>query len=134
MDGIKLELSVRNESAIAANFFAADVEIYAAFQAAATSASELLREVVQATCAVDTGFMRDHVRIWRSPTGLAWEVGWDAGDFFNAGLAFYPFFVEYGTRYMAAQPSLEPAYNYVVPIYLADVEALIRLAIERRSI
>jgi len=134
MDGIQLELSVRNESALAANFFALDAEIQVAFQLASTSAADLIRQVVQATCAVDTGFMRDHVRVWMSPTGLVWEVGWDAGDFFNAGLAFYPFFVEYGTRFMAAQPSLEPAYNYVVPIYLADVAALIRLAIERRGV
>lgn len=134
MDGVKLELSVRNESGLVANFFALDAEIQVAMRFAAASAADLVQQVVQATCAVDTGFMRDHVRIWRSPTGLAWEVGWDAGDFFEAGLAFYPFFVEYGTRFMAAQPSLEPAYNYVVPIYLAEVEALVRLAIERRSI
>lgn len=134
MDGIRLELSVRNESALVANFFALDAEIQVAMQLAAASAADLVRQVVQSTCAVDTGFMRDHVRIWKSPTGLVWEVGWDAGDFFDAGLAFYPFFVEYGTRFMAAQPSLGPAYEYVVPIYLADVEALVQLAIERRSV
>lgn len=133
-NGIHFELGVRNISALVANLHAADEEIQLALRAAAHSAAELLVEVVQQTCAVDTGFMRDHVRAWFTPSGLGFEVGWDAGEFFEAGLAFYPWFVEFGTRYMAAQPSLLPGYDYVVPIYQEDIADLVRLAIARRSI
>jgi HK97 gp10 family phage protein len=129
---MQLELSVRNIDGLAANFYAADREIAAAMRDAARSAAELVQQVTQQTCAVDTGFMRDHVRIWFTPSGLGFEVGWDADDFFAAGHPFYPFFVEYGTRFMAAQPALEPAYDYVVPIYRDDVSDLIRAAVERR--
>jgi len=132
-DGYALELSVRNTSGLVANFYAAERDIVAGMTRAAKSAAELLQLVVQQTCAVDTGFMRDHVRIWYSKSGLAFEVGWDAADFFGAGFAFYPWFVEYGTRFMAAQPALMPAYNYVVPIYLADVRDLTRIAVERQA-
>jgi HK97 gp10 family phage protein len=129
---MQMELSVRNESGLAANFYAAERDVVEAMRAAAERAAELVQQVVQMTCAVDTGFMRDHVRVYRSPNGLVWEVGWDATDFFNAGLAFYPWFVEFGTRFMAAQPSLLPAYDYVVPIYQQDVADLVGIALARR--
>lgn len=126
------ELGVRNLQGLVANFYATERDIVEAMQQAAQRAADLVQQVTQATCAVDTGFMREHVRTWHSATGLVWEVGWDAADFFAAGEAFYPWFVELGTRYMAAQPALLPAYEYVVPIYQHDVADLVRLAVERR--
>jgi HK97 gp10 family phage protein len=131
---MRMELQVRNEQALVANFYAAERDIVTAMQLAVRNAADLVQQVVQLTCAIDTGFMRDHVRVYVSPGGLAWQVGWDASDFFAAGLAFYPWFVEFGTRYMAAQPSLGPAYEYVAPIYQAEVADLVGLAVERRRI
>jgi hypothetical protein len=130
---VHLELGIRSEQAIALNFYAAERDILDAAKLAAERGGELLRTVVQSICAVDTGYMRDHVRLWLSASGLVFEVGWDATDFLGAGLAFYPFFVEYGTRYMAAQPALGPAWTYVQPIYAADVRELIAVAVARRN-
>lgn len=129
---MQMELSVRGSQALVANFYATEVDIVEAMRESAQRAAELLVQVVQQICAVDTGFMRDHVRTWFSPTGLVFEGGWDAADFFGAGLAFYPWFVEFGTRHMAAQPALLPAWDYVVPIFLAELAALTAIAVERR--
>lgn len=128
-DGLHMELAVRDLSGLVANFYAAEAAVLEAFKQAARNAAELIQQVVQSICAVDTGFMREHVRAWFTQSGLGFEVGWDASDFLGAGLAFYPFFVEFGTRYMAAQPALMPAYDYVAPMYQQDVAELVRVAL-----
>ena len=59
-------------------------------------------------CPVDSGFMRDHIALVFTRDGLAWQLGWDETDFFEEGLPFYPIFVIFGTRFMAARDVLFP--------------------------
>ena len=71
-----------------------------------TEVGRVLRETAenivnnaQSKARVDTGFMRDHIRVSRSSDTEA-EVESAAG---------YSGFQEYGTRYMSAHPFFEPA-------------------------
>lgn len=127
--GIEFELGVRNSAALASNFFQVDRELTSALRGAVNRGSALLVEVVKALVPVDTGFMQRNVKRWRSPSGLVYEVGWKAEDFINAGHAFYPVFVEYGTRFMPAQPSLGPAAEYAMPIIQEEISDIFRVAI-----
>jgi hypothetical protein len=58
---------------------------------------------------VRTYFMRNHLRM--RLTRFTYEIGWDANDFFSEGFAFYPEYVEYGTRFMDGQFPLTRAYD-----------------------
>lgn len=130
-NGITFELGVRDTSGLAANFYAADREITRAMQRVVRDGAQLVQDVTQALSPVDTGFMQAHVRQTITRSGLAFEVGWDASDFFAIGEAFYPFFQEFGTVKMRAQPSLGPAYRYAAPIIAADSRAVLAAAIQR---
>lgn len=105
----RLELSVRNSTAVVANIYAADRMIKHELADAVKDTAEYVRAQTYRMAAVDTSFMRDHIRIFTTPKSLVYEVGWDVLDFVGEGKAFYPFFVEFGTRNMAAQPALIPA-------------------------
>lgn len=61
--------------------------------------ADLIVEEAQSTCPVDTGYLRDHIQI-TSESDTQVTV---------ASTAEYSSFVEYGTRYMDAQPFFEPA-------------------------
>jgi HK97 gp10 family phage protein len=136
--GLALDLSVKNLAGVARNLRAFDAICVAAIQDAVLSAGESTRELAYALCPVDTGYMRDHLKTVYSPDGLTFEVGWDAADFEAANFAdetstgsFYPIYQEFGTRFMAAQPSLTPAYRETVPHFRADVGDALRASIAR---
>lgn len=120
-----LELSVRNTSAVISNFYRFDAEARDQVRALVARQGESLRSLTAQLAPVDTGYMRDHVRARFTAAGLGFEVGWDASDFLGTGRAFYPFFQEYGTRYMAAQPSLGPAWRAVEPRFLNALRYLL---------
>jgi HK97 gp10 family phage protein len=128
---LDLEFGVRNTAGLAANFHAADRDVQDAMREIMDRGADLIVDITKQLVPRDTGFMGDHVAKRRVAGGLGYEVGWDASDFIAAGLAFYPVFVELGTRMMAAQPSLGPAYNYATPIIQQDARAILRRAIER---
>jgi HK97 gp10 family phage protein len=110
-----LELSVRNASAVIANVQQFDARAREEIRALVQQYAEATRTLVRDLAPVDRGYMHDHVRVRYSPEGFAFEVGWDAADFLGEGLAFYPFFQEFGTRFMPPQPSLGPAWAVMGP-------------------
>lgn len=112
---MRLELSVRNASAMVANFHAADAQLQEDIRDLVEEYGEATRELTSFLSPYRTGHMSESVRTVYSPSGLAFETGWDADDFIGEGLAFYPYFQEFGTRFMAAQPSLGPAYEEMRP-------------------
>lgn len=128
-NGVQFELSVRQSSGLAANFHRADRGFDRAMQDVMARGAELIANVTEQLSPKDTLFMSRHVRIFKSASGLVIEVGWDASDFFAIGEAFYPYFQEFGTRKMAAQPSLGPAYDYANPIIRADASDTLRAVI-----
>lgn len=131
MPNPKFELSVQGLPGLVANLYAADPLIQRRVSNVNHRFGAAIRQRVQATCARDTGFMADHVQDIYAPSGLSFEVGWDASDFFEAGKAFYPEFVEFGTVKMEAQPSLLPAYDEYSSSYEEAIGNEVRAAIDR---
>lgn len=131
---MRLDLGVRNTQAVAANFRAFDLT----FQG---EVREIVRETGEATkglafflAPVDTGFLREHIRDVYGPEGLAFEVGWFEEDFTKAGLAFYPIFTEFGTRFAPAQPCLFPAYEEMRPGFVLDLVDAMRRSAKRSGL
>lgn len=58
--------------------------------------------------AVDTGYMRDHVRVIAVPTGDG------LNDYYVVSEALYSIFVEFGTVNMMAQPFFLPGFDSAV--------------------
>jgi HK97 gp10 family phage protein len=131
--GVKFELSVRNTAATIANLYAKDRYLKSQVQKEVRASARAVHALTYFLCPVDTGFMREHIRTYVSKEALAFEVGWDASDFFGAGFAFYPFFQEYGTVKMAAQPSLTPAYEHERPLFEAAIRRALIRAVARRQ-
>lgn len=127
-----LELSFRNTAAVIANIYATDEATQEAVVAMVHEAGQYCKDLAYFYSPVDTGFMREHLRVIYGPRGYSFEVGWAAEDFIAAGLAFYPVFQEFGTRFMAAQPSLTPAYQDTATWFLPALSAEISAAAARR--
>lgn len=133
LSGAKLELSIVDRAGKVANFFADSSDIVTAIQDAMLETALETQAIAFELCPVDTGFMRDHITVVTSPNNQVFEIGWQASDFFDAGLAFYPMFVVLGTRFMAARDPLTPAYAQTKPRYEQAVADAMRRAIERRA-
>lgn len=129
--GMKLDLSQRNIAGVIARIYSADRECQAEMRAATRAAGEFCRSLTATYAPKDTGFMASRVKTVYSADELSFETGWDAADFANEGLPFYPPFQEFGTRFMAAQPSLTPAYRETQRYYTETVRAGVRSAIAR---
>lgn len=127
---VGLELGVRESSGMAANFYKADRAVYDAIQRSSRNAGLLTKEITQQLSRVRTGFMRAHVTLNETPTGLVWEVGWNAEDFIDAGLPFYPVFQELGTRHITPMHALRDAFRYVQDVFGDELRDSIRGAIE----
>lgn len=129
--GVKYELSVRNSAGTIANMYSADRYIKNQVRKAVKESADATHALTFFLSPYDTGFMRDHIKTYISPAGLVYEVGWDAGDFFAEGLAFYVYWQEYGSLKMAAQPSLTPAYAHERPIFERKVREAVQRAVAR---
>lgn len=127
----EFELGFRNLDALVANFYAGDAAVQEAMRDVVAEAANDIGALAAMLAPVDTGFMSDHVKERFTPSGLGFEVGWDAADFFEAGHAFYPFFQEFGTRFMPAQPSLGPAYDAIIPGFQERISEVATAALAR---
>jgi HK97 gp10 family phage protein len=128
---LRFELGIRNLDGLIANLYKIDPFMQDAFREAAVEAANDTAALTSMLAPVDTGFMSEHVAQHFTPSGFGFEVGWDAADFFEAGLAFYPFYQEFGTRKMSPQPSLGPAWDEIRPQYEATVSRLATQALAR---
>lgn len=130
---MRLTLTTRNASGIAANFYAADARAQRAVRKTVRTYGVKESERVRELCPVDTGFMRSQLRLEFSEQGLAYELGWREEDFANAGLVFYPVFQEFGTVNMPAQPSLFPARDEIRPQFRDALRRDLSAAIRRKG-
>ena len=74
-----------------------------------------LQALAQRNAPVDTGYLRSSIRA--EPAGdVRWQV--------IVG-AHYGIYVEFGTRYMRAQPFLDPAAEVIGPQYIAAMRQLV---------
>lgn len=78
-----------------------------------------------------TGFMSEHPESQLTPRGFAFQAGYFEDTFLEQLAAmglrprFYPPYQEYGTRFHAAQPSVEPAFEIIAPEYTAAVNDIL---------
>lgn len=130
-NALHFELGVRNLQGLAANFHRLDETLQDGMRELVRETAYDTRDYAYLIAPKDTHFLADHIEAWFTESGLGFEVGWDANDFYEAGLAFYPWFVEFGTRFMAAQPSVGPAWDNQRPIFQQKMERLMRDAVAR---
>lgn len=76
-----------------------------------------LQQQSQKAAPVDTGTLRRSIGLEIKDGGLTAEC---------TAKAHYSGYVEYGTRFMAAQPYMRPSLNLVKHQFKADVERLVR--------
>ena len=84
---------------------------------AVTVNSAELQKSMQKMAPVDTGFMRRSIRIKYDDFGMTARVGPNAQ---------YAPYVEYGTRYMAAQPFVRPSFNKQKKTFIDDLNKLMK--------
>lgn len=82
--------------------------------------AQLMRDLAQVYCPVDTGSLRDSIRVERGGEGKGWrEVRVRAGGYItnpNTGRKVdYAAYQEYGTRYIAPRAFMAAAYAEVKP-------------------
>lgn len=123
----RFELSVRGVEGLVANFHKADEVLQRDMSKAIERGAKRIYQAAYENTPKDTHFMANHLRI--ELTQFTWEIGWLATDFFDEGLAFYPVFVEEGTRFMEGRFPLSRAYDSHEQEIIDDVsEALSRSA------
>jgi hypothetical protein len=96
-----------------ANFRAFDRQLTTNARRTVKRNGDRLLELIRAYVAFDTGRMLRLAKVTYSPSGLVFEGGWDAADFYKENEPFYPPFVELGTYRQAAQPSVLPAWQEI---------------------
>lgn len=75
-----------------------------------------LQRLAMANAPVRSGHLRRSIELLIEDGGLTSVV--------KPGME-YAAYVEYGTRFMAAQPYLRPAFNQVKPEFIADLEKVV---------
>ena len=93
-----------------------DLHMEGAKQLVKLNGSELQQKAMR-RCPVKTGFMKRSIMLDITDGGLAARV--------SVGAHYAPY-VEYGTRYMNAQPFLRPSYNEQKVQLRHDLERLVR--------
>jgi HK97 gp10 family phage protein len=126
-----MTVGTRGTSALAANFRAADARVQRSARALVAKYAERQFRLTRELAPVDTGFLRSHIRKRVSDDGLAYEVGVREEDFEGAGKPFYPVYLEFGTRFMAARPFIFPARDAVAPEFRRALSAELRKSIRR---
>lgn len=76
-----------------------------------------MTERMQKGAPVDTGYLRRSINMNLLEAGLTGIVG---------PTADYAPYVEYGTRFMSAQPYVRPAFNYQKVKFMAEMKALVK--------
>lgn len=127
-----LEAKVANIDGIVANFHAANAGIQRDVLALVGDTAARIHQRTVDLCPKKTFYMSEHVRTDFSDGGYTVETGWDAGDFLGTtdaqghARSFYPFYVEFGTRHMRAQPSLSLAYREQTADFSARLSDILR--------
>lgn len=129
---VRLTISTRNLRGLVANLSAADAVMQRQARRTVKRYGEKQWRLTRELAPVDTGFLREHIRLRFSEDGLIYEVGFLEEDFREAGLPFYAIFTEWGTRFMAPRPCVFPARDAIAPEFRSALGANIRGALRRR--
>ena len=138
-NAIRLSFGFRDVRGLVANFHRADVRTQREIRRAVKDAGDFFVDLARFLAPVRTEWMRDHLRASYSEDGLVFEGGYRIEDFVGRTgydgkpiTTFYPPLVEDGTRKMAAQPHVRPAFEEAVDGLGRDISASLRRALTRR--
>lgn len=106
---MRMTLSTRNLSGLAGRFKAAEKRVQRNVRRVVKQTGEAAFSLAYADAPKRTTFMASHLRLAFVRDGLAYELGFRESDFERAGLAFYPVYVIFGTRFQAPNDFLFPA-------------------------
>lgn len=143
----EIRVTVRNVDALVRNFFEYTEELDANLRELARVYADKLEEETYQTTYVGRevdppwhpGYMRDHIRVQFTPSGLGFEVGWSEEDTDAIGENFYfKFWQVTGWTdrkgiFHPPVPSLQPAYEHIRPEYQQAVAAMLRGVTRRHS-
>lgn len=99
----RMTMSTRNIEAVKASLRQYGENAKARAKVVVKESADRLYAQVESLAPVDTGYMRDHIRKEFTPAGLGYQVGFRESDFPGG---FYPLYVIFGTRTMAARDFL----------------------------
>lgn len=128
---MELTFKIRDTAGIVANFRSMDRRLVTDVKRSVKRNGSRMLELVHAYVAFDTGRMLRLVKVIYSPSGLVFECGWLAVDFYAEGEPFYPPYVELGTSRMSAQPALLPAWLEVQGKLRSDISRDMRRSANR---
>jgi hypothetical protein len=138
-DSISLTFGFRDVRGLVANFHQADVRAQREIRRAVKDAGDFFLDLGYFLAPVDSSWMRDHLKKFTGNDGLIFEGGYRIEDFIGQTndhgkkiTEFYPPMVEDGTRKMAAQPHVRPAFEEAVDYLDKDISRSLRRAIARR--
>jgi len=143
----EIKVTVRNTDALIRNFFVYSAEIDEGLRELARIYADKIEEETYQTTYVGKevdppwhpGYMRDHIHVRFTPSGLGFEIGWDEADTEAIGENFYfKFWQLTGWTDMKGVfhppvPSLQPAYEHIRPEYQTAVANMVRGATRRHS-
>ena len=92
--------------------------------------AELMRDLANIYAPVETGALRDSIRVERGGEGMHWRlVRVRAGGYMTnpktGKRVDYAKHQEFGTKHMSAQPYMQPAFEEVYPTIAAMIQALV---------
>lgn len=128
-----LTLSTRDSRAIVGNFYAADQYIQKEIQRVVKKYGRMQHDETYRRTPKRTHFMANNIHLHFSDNYTVYEVGWRERDFLMAGKNFYPLFVEFGTRFMAAQSPLFRSKEVVHPQFVEEMSRVLSRAAKRAA-
>lgn len=149
---VRMTVSTGNLRGLVANLYAADARAQKSMRTTVATYGEKQWRLTRKLAPYDETkppgafHLRDHIRLRFSDDGLVYEVGLRDEDFRDAGELStitlqegervevnYGLFLEFGTRFMAAQPFIFPARDQIWPEFKRALGANVRGAIRRRG-
>jgi hypothetical protein len=143
----EIHVTVRNVDALRRNFFEFSEEVDAGLRELARVYGEAIEEETYRTTYVGKevdppwhpGYMRDHIHLRFTPSGLGFTVGWDEADTDAIGENFYFKFwqltgwTDRRGVFHPPVPSLHPAYELIRPHYQQAVARMLSTLARRHS-
>ena len=112
-----IKISVRSSLMLERLFSEAPMGMQKIGKNATRVVAEAVKEEAKTVCPVRTGYLRSKM-FYRTKGVMAWTVGNEAS---------YAVYVEFGTRFMLAQPYLRPAAIYGESVLAREAEKELKL-------
>jgi hypothetical protein len=137
-DAIRLSFGFRDVTGLIANIHRADARVQREVRRDVKNNADFAHDLAYFLAPVKSSYMRDHLTTRISDDGLVFELGYRDEDFVGKEgydgkiiKTNYGPLVEDGTRFMAAQPHVRPAFEEASLELGKDVSASLRRSLAR---